>query len=476
MAPTKVQPSSTAALFSHHIGGGASAHASPVACAPAEGTAGGSGQQQASVAVGELLRSWANLHGINTKVSDLKASEDKALFENLIALDGLCRQAIEEVLNGAAGKPGQTSSGRRGWTAARLRRAVVEQLHTELNRVYFDKWERMFETECQTMLVNSKEALYEILSADSDNKDKIYAEAVKAWTMAHELQEEVKAEWEKQHTEPEQDTVKRSAQDPPPFSTVPLYDRMFSSSSKSMDTWSKKPGRNLKDDGISCIVSPTAVAGVSARDAAYLPAQIQCKYFPTPTKSGEAQLQLHVQAAVRLQLEKYSATVNERAFDLGSTHTDYIFPIVTAVYLPEDDSEERRRVEELLTKETFDHIPHLHLLLVLPSQEARLREMFVRAGNEAQRAGDERWRSFEHIRVSKLLCILPHDNIKPSSLLDVGKHIIAKFGFVFSWRLSQVVHLHYEVGMLHNSECTRGRLVGCMTMKSEHIHTYMMHG
>ena len=452
----KAQRGSAASLPSNVVGK-VSAHASPIASAPPAGTTAGSGYKQASVAVGELLKSWANLHGINAKVVDLKASEDKALFENFSALDHLCRRGIQKMLKPAAGDSDQVGSRRRGWTAVRLQQAVVEQLHTELNSVYFLKWERMFEAEFQTMLVNSKEALYEILSADSENKDKIFGEAEKAKTMAHELLEEVKAEWEKQHTEPEQDTVKRSAQDPAPFSTVPLYDRMFSSSADSMDGWSNKPGKNLKDDGISCVVSPSAVASASARDSAYLPAQLQCKYLPM--KSGEVQLQLHMQAVVKQQLEQYSATVNERAFDLGSTHIDYLFPIVTAVYLPEDESEERTRVEELLTKETFDGIPHLHLLLVLPSQEARLRKMFVRAGKEAHRAGDERWRSFEHIRASKLLCILPHDNIKPSSLLDVGKHIIAKFGFVFSWRLSQVVHLHYEVGMLRNSECTRGRLL-----------------
>ena len=452
----KVQRGSTASLPSNMVGK-VSVHASPAASTPPAGRAAGSGYQQASVAVGELLKSWANLHGINAKVLDLKACEDKALFEGLSTLDQLCRRGIQKMLNPVAGESGQVGSRRRGWTAAGLRQAVVEQLHTELDNVYFLKWERMFEAEFQTMLVNSKEALYEILSADSENKDKIFGEAEKAKTMAHELQEEVKAEWEKQHTEPEQDTVKRSAQDPAPFSTVPLYDRMFSSSADSMDGWSKKPARNLKDDGISCVVPPSAVACASARDSAYLPAQLQCKYLPM--KSGEVQLQLHMQAAEKQQLEQYSATVNERAFDLSSTHTNYLFPIVTAVYLPQDESEERTRVEELLTKETFDGIPHLHLLLVLPSQEARLREMFVRAGKEAHRAGDERWRSFEHIRASKLLCILPHDNIKPSSLLDVGKHIIAKFGFVFSWRLSQVVHLHYEVGMLRNSECTRGRLL-----------------
>ena len=422
---------------------------------PSRDSQGETEQQPAAAAVGELLTSWAELHKINSVVLELRASEDKALFEDVKPLTQLCRQAITHALAAASHKAQQK---RKRLTAHDVQRAVLDRLFEQFEETYFSKWEQQFEGEYVKMLENTKKELYEILSADSDNKDKVISEATTAKQLAHHLKAEVWAELKKHPSGPELNQSKRLAQDPAPSSTTPLYSRVFDNSIELMEEFSKKPGTTSLDEGMRrevVLARPSGVNGTSAANSAYLPSHIRSLY------AADNVLQLHMTEAVRQQLTQYSAVVNQRSFDLGPAQDDYIFPIVTAVFLPDDgDSDsECKRVEELLTKETFDGVHHLHLLLVLPRQVQRLETMFVNAGQRAQAEGEGRLSSFHAIRSSKLLCILPHDRVKPSSSLDVGKHVVAEFGFVFSWRLSQVVDSHFEVGMLRNTECSRARLL-----------------
>ena len=432
-----------------------------------DGPTSGADKQQhelQSQSLQELLSSWAEVSPSSAAIAQLRAQADGQLVQGAQQLNALVRQCMQRAL-----KQNQTTAAHERKNKHALHAQLLDSLHHELETHYIQRWATQFHIAYELMVRDTRDQLYLIISEDiradglstarhtKGSADKLVS-AVKGVLSKHQQQRE-------KHVN---QTDKLCAQDPSLPSSTEDSDGMAVSVQQVL---SGEPGwvpvvRSMPCviEGDSCTPPPPEP---SASQSTTPLAHIRAEYRES---AGDLQLGLHMDPSTRQRIEKYRDDVNVKAFDFTNKPLiRWLFPMLTPVYmasnnaLPADDprkgEDEIMRVEQLLTAERFDGLHHLHFLLCLPKHVQQVRDIFDRAGQAAHAGGPKAVSSYQRLLSSKVLVELPHDRVAPSYVLDIGKQLLTHFDFCFSWRLSQSVREHCEVGILNTRECTRGRLL-----------------
>ena len=458
-------------------GASSGSHASSSSRSPADGNGKKAESQTSKEIVEELLNSSAEMSRMGEVVSTERVRAERELFTSKERFRAQCRECIEGVLDTQSG-----SGKRRAIKARTVLPRVKAALCEMLLQKYLDKWERKFQELYTTTVSASQDELYAVLSAN-DGKAPMKQTWDKANDLANALKHVIKAHLKQTMKPDSEEASKRRAQDPELPSNQPKIETMAAECDTLLyHKWTAGKSNPMEPhpcyfDGevpisTQSAAPPAASSSASASNRSLQSAlvsshshhlaHIRCEYGAGPDHSPY--LVLHMAASVKQQIEKFKEVINVRAWDFhhGKKFIDCIFPMITPVFLPEgtaeDDEDELERIVTLLTKEDFDSVTHLHFLLCQPRQMGQLQALFAKAGRAAEVAGDGEKKAFQQIRSSKVLVELPSNSLDPLCVLDIGKHIVTKFGFPFSWRMSQAVGAHCEVDVLATKDCSRARL------------------